>query len=67
MSSLIASATVTPSVISRPTVSTKKTTERTHEPHTAPSVNSRVQLSSPAQSSEMPPISPTRERLIRMM
>ena len=45
----------------------KYTTDRTHEPQTAPSLNSRVQLSSPTHSSEMPPISPTRERRIRMM
>jgi hypothetical protein len=34
---------------------------------TALSVNSRVQLSKPAQLSSIPPSSPTRDRLMRIM
>ena len=45
----------------------KYTMERTQLAHTAPSPNSRDQLSSAAQLNEIPPMSFTCERLIAMM
>jgi hypothetical protein len=63
----MASAMPMPRAIWSPTVSRKNTAERSQLPHTAPSENSRDQLSSPTQSNEIPPIIRTDDRLIAMM
>ena len=67
LASWMASAIVTPRNSSSPTVAMKYTMERTQLAHTAPSPNSRDQLSSAAQLNEIPPMSFTCERLIAMM
>ena len=48
-------------------MSTKYTIERTQAAPTEESLKSFDQLSRPAQCRSIPPISPTRERLIRTM